>query len=84
MVSILISYVQSKAVYNEKLVFIPGVSNYYGCDRMHVIKEKETCDSITRTYKIALGYFKWKNRRIITDCNNLKVGRKVCVDFWLI
>ncbi|CAF0709525.1 unnamed protein product [Brachionus calyciflorus] len=76
---ILILCISSKPV-NSRM-FMPGLTNYFSCDKIHIVQEHETCWTIARQYHIPVQLIKWKNE--IINCNKLIEGKRICVSNWI-
>lgn len=62
-------------------LFMPGITNYFACDKVHVVQESDTCWSVSLTYKMPIQLIKWKND--ITSCRELRPGMRLCVSGWI-
>lgn len=65
---------------NSRL-FMPGITNYFACDKVHIVQETDTCWSVSLAYKIPIQLIKWKND--IISCRELRPGMRLCVSGWI-
>ena len=60
------------------LFFMPGLTDYFSCNQMHLIKEGDSCQSISAKYGMTLHYLKWNNPKL--SCKQLQPGKHLCIN----
>jgi hypothetical protein len=74
----LIMAMSNSTLGKSHLFFMPGLTDYFSCNQMHLIKDGESCQSIAAKYGMTLHYLKWNNPKLI--CKHLHPGKHLCIN----
>lgn len=79
LILVLAILISCQPVYSR--LFIPGITNYFGCDKVHIVQDSDTCFSVALAYRMPVQLIKWKNDLI--SCKDLRPGMRLCVSSWI-